>query len=807
LKLPTGCHIFPVPLLAIIVMIVSSWVCFASAEDNDLYNPRKEIKIGVLALRGADKAMAMWGPTADYLSSVIDGYRFTITPLNNDSMIEAVRSKAVEFVLSNPASYAGLEKEFGVTRLATLKNRRLDGVYTQFGALIFTRHDRDDINSLKDLKGKDFMAVHPNAFGGWWMALRVFKQHGIVPEKDFASLEYSGFPQDKIVYAVRDGKVDAGTVRTDLLERMYKEGKIDMHDFKVLNPQPLTQVFPFIHSTELYPEWAYAKTNSVAGVLARRVTIALLSLPENHPAALAARSAGWTVPLDYQPVHDLMMELNVGPYEHLGEFSFSDVSKKYGSWIAAVAIAVLCMVVFVVIVIRLNTQLSQSKKSLEKSKAALEQEIVERQRAELAEKTQAQRIRALYEISAIPGLSFDEQIERTIKLGCRMFNLEIGKLCHVDMENNINELIKVVAPENLPIKAGVKIGLPNTFCSLTFDRDDPLAINHVGESEYKDHLSYQFTGFEAYIGTPIWVNGEKYGTINFSSLNPAAPFTDADKDLINLIGRWISVTFERHYAAEETRQARDDAELANRAKSAFLASLSHELRTPLNAVIGYSELLQEELQGADDRHFVNDAMRIKSAGKNLLALIDDVLDLSKIEAGKVEVHIEKIDLADLVDELQATIAPLALKGNNVFHCHVEKDIGYFESDQTRLRQILINLLGNACKFTDAGEIVLSVWLDERDASQRICFQVSDNGRGIASEEIDNLFKEFHQAGKFEEKTKGTGLGLAISRNLCRLLGGDISVKSAVGVGTTFTVTLPRRQSAKTANSNNKDCAA
>ena len=787
--------------------MICLWVRIAVAEESRLSNSGETIKIGVLALRGEEKAAAMWKPTADYLSSFINGYRFTIVPLNNDSMIQAVRNKAVDFVLSNPASYAGLEKQFGVTRLVTLKNRRIGGVYTHFGALIFTRRDRDDINSLGDLKGKAFMAVHPNAFGGWWMALREFKRHGLDPKKDFAAVQFSGFPQDKIVYAVKSGRVDAGTVRTDLLEHMHKEGKIDMKDFKVLNPRPLTKDFPFMHSTDLYPEWAFAKTNSASGYLARRVTIALLSMPEDHAAAVAAKSAGWTVPMDYQPVHDLMMELNVGPYEHLGEFNFVDVIKKYEPWITAVAIGVLCMVVFVVIVIRLNTQLSLSKKSLERSKAELEQQIADRQRAELAEKTQAQRIRALYEISAIPGLSFDEQIERTIKLGCRMFNLEIGKLCRIDVENNSNELVKVIAPEHLPIKAGIKFDLPNTFCSVTFDRDEPLAIHHISQSSYKDHPCYQFTGLEAYIGTPIWVNGKKFGTINFSSVNATAPFTEADKDLINLIGRWVSVTFERYYAVEETRQAREDAELANRAKSAFLANLSHELRTPLNAVIGYSELLQEELQEHDDPQLVGDAMKIKSAGKNLLALINDVLDLSKIEAGKVEVRVDRIELSSLVDEIHTTIAPLARKGNNDFHCHVEKDIAFFESDHIRLRQILINLLGNACKFTDNGKIVLSVWPENRDDTQWVYFQVSDTGQGIAAAEIDKLFQEFNQAGRFEDKNKGTGLGLAISRKLSRLLGGDISLKSAAGVGSTFTVKLPARQFAKAAKTNNKGCAA
>lgn len=772
-------------------IIACFYTQFSVAKENDPPSPAKEIKIGVLALRGKDKTLAIWKPTAEYLSNSIADYNFTIVPLNNDSMANAVSRKEIDFVLSNPALYANLETRYGVSRLATLKNRRLDGDYTQFGALIFTRRDRKDINSIYDLRGKIFMAVHPNAFGGWWMALRTFKQHDIEPERDFAKIEYSGLPQDKIVYAVINGYADAGTVRTDLLEQMHKEGKINIQHIKVLNPQPLADGFPFVRSTELYPEWAFAKAKHIADSLAQRVTIALLSLPANHKAVTSAKIAGWTVPLDYQPVHELMMELKVGPYQHLGEFSLRDIFKKYTPWVAAISLAGFSMVVFIVIVVRLNRQLSASKDSLEKSKQSLEREVTDRQRAEQSEKTQAQRIQALYEIAANPGMSFDEQIERTIKLGCRMFNMEIGKLCRVDEEENTNEFIKVIAPEHMPIQPGTKLDLPNTFCSLTFDRDEPLAINHIGESEYKDHTSYHFTGLESYIGTAVWVNEKKFGTINFSSTDPTTPFTEADKDLINLIGRWVSVTFERYHAAEETRQAREDAETANQAKSTFLASMSHELRTPLNAVIGYSELLHEELLDINDDQLIKDVTKINNAGKTLLALINNVLDLSKIEAGKVELSMEKIDIPRLVEELQTTVAPLAQKGNNVFDYHIDSDISYLVSDHIKIRQILLNLLSNACKFTENGNIHLIIRRIFQQDSEWIHFEVSDTGKGIAEEEAKNLFQEFNQAGKVEDKSKGTGLGLAISRKLCRLLGGDITLQSTLGAGSTFTVTLPR----------------
>jgi signal transduction histidine kinase/ABC-type phosphate/phosphonate transport system substrate-binding protein len=751
----------------------------------------QEINIGVLAIRGADNAYARWQPTADYLSASISGYHFTIIPLTIDSIGQAVGANRVDFVLSNPASYATLEKTHGVTRLLTLKNSRLGGAYTQFGALIFTRADRADIKSLQDLKGKSFMAVHSNAFGGWWMALGTFKEQGIEPGQDFSRMEFSGFPQDKVVYAVKEGRIDAGTVRTDILERMQAEGKINIADFKVLNEQPRTAEFPFVRSTRLYPEWAFAKTRQASDVLAMRITIALLNLAPNHSILKAARIAGWTVPLDYQAVHNLMMELRVGPYVNLGTFKLSDVIRKYAAWIVAIGIGLLCMILFSVIVSRLNRQLSHSKQSLELSKAELEQEVMERKRAEEAEKFHAKRIRALYEITAIPGLSFDEQIEKTIKLGCKIFNLEIGKVCRIDPENDTNELIKVVAPEHYKVKSGIKLPLSNTLCSLTFNRNEPLAINEMGKSEYKDHVSYGFTGLESYIGTPIWVNNKKFGTINFSGMKPSTPFSESDKDLIKLIGQWASVAFERQHAMEETRKAREDAEIANRAKSAFLANMSHELRTPLNAVIGYSELLRDELEETGNTQLINDAININRSGKNLLALINGVLDLSKIEAGKIELDIETIKVTALIEEIKTTIIPLVHKNDNKFTFSMDDSVDTIQSDYIRLRQILLNLLGNACKFTEQGEIHMTVQSATIDDAEWLYFHISDTGKGIEPDEVGKLFQEFSQAGKTEDKIKGTGLGLAISHKFCRLLGGDIKVKSAVNAGSTFTVILPK----------------
>jgi PAS domain S-box-containing protein len=322
------------------------------------------VNIGVLAHRGHEKALKAWTPTAEWLTSLLPEYTFHIVPLTNDDIVQHVAAKKINFLITNPASYAALEAKFGIARIATLRNLRQGNPYTVFGSIIFTRSDRDDIRSLSDLKGKSFMAVHQNAFGGWWMAKRELKDIGI-NESDLGRLEYSGFPQGKIVQAVRERKIDAGTVRTDLLERLAESKKIDITEFRILNARS-TPGFPFAHSTRLYPEWPFATLNHTPHKLAQDVAIALLTISVENKAAKSAQIAGWTIPLDYNDVHALMKELKVGPYIELGRVNMEDVVQLYWQWIVLSFAAFLAMVAATTYVFRLNKNLTHSKVSLEK---------------------------------------------------------------------------------------------------------------------------------------------------------------------------------------------------------------------------------------------------------------------------------------------------------------------------------------------------------------------------------------------------------------------------------------------------------
>ncbi len=233
------------------------------------------------------------------------------------------------------------------------------------------------------------------------------------------------------------------------------------------------------------------------------------------------------------------------------------------------------------------------------------------------------------------------------------------------------------------------------------------------------------------------------------------------------------------------------AEAANQAKSAFLANMSHELRTPLNAIIGYSEMLVEtaEEQGADD--FVDDLRKINGAGKHLLSLINDIMDISKIEAGKMDLFLETFAVRDLVQDVVNTIEPLMARNENRFELKADGDLGYMHADLTKVRQTLFNLLSNAAKFTDHGTVRLEVARQTRDGQPIVVFRVTDSGIGLTEEQMSRLFQAFTQAdASTTRRYGGTGLGLAISKRFCEMMGGDVAVESVYGQGSTFSVWLP-----------------
>lgn len=248
------------------------------------------------------------------LNRRIAGHHFTLLPIVPlQAIADGARDRAFDFVFTNPSSFVDIQQRYGARPLATLINRRGETAQSQFGTVIFVHAGRDDLLSLGDLRGKTLMAVSEPAFGGWQTAWLELLEHGIDPYKDLKQILFAGGIQPDVVYAVRDGKADAGVVRTDMLEGMARAGKIDLRYFRILNSKQ-DKSFPFFLSTPLYPEWPFAVMPGVPAEVEAQVREVLLGINPLSEAATAGHYVGWMPPLNYEPVRQLMQRLQVGPY-------------------------------------------------------------------------------------------------------------------------------------------------------------------------------------------------------------------------------------------------------------------------------------------------------------------------------------------------------------------------------------------------------------------------------------------------------------------------------------------------------------
>jgi signal transduction histidine kinase/DNA-binding response OmpR family regulator len=357
-----------------------------------------------------------------------------------------------------------------------------------------------------------------------------------------------------------------------------------------------------------------------------------------------------------------------------------------------------------------------------------------------------------------------------------------GRVWHLADPDRYQEFREVAEQVRIP----VGVGLPGKVLApgeAAWEADpDP------DDAAYPRAAPGRKVGLRIAMNFPVTIGRDVVGMMEFFSPDPTPPDA-ALISLMNDVGTQIGRVVERMQADAALRTAKEAAEVANQAKSTFLASMSHEFRTPLNAIIGYAEMLEEEAADVGQEDLLPDLGKIRSAGRHLLGVINDVLDLSKIEAGRTDLYLETFPVAALVDEVAATVRPMAEAKGNRLVVEYDAGLGEMHSDLTKVRQTLLNLTGNASKFTEAGTVTLAARRDGDD----VVFEVTDTGIGIAPEHMDRLFQPFSQAeSSTARRFGGTGLGLVISRRFCEMLGGGVTVRSEPGVGSTFTVRLPAR---------------
>jgi signal transduction histidine kinase len=573
------------------------------------------IKIGLRAHHGIEKSMKQWKKTADYLSEKIPEHKFIMMPfVGLTELMQETERGHFDFVLTNPSSYVEMDLRFGATAILTLRNKRQGKPYTQFGAVIFTRKDNKNINTIHDLKDKKIVAVSKRAFGGWRVALHEMLKVGFNPYKSAEQVIFSGGIQQDVVSIVRLGNADAGVVRTDMLERMETSGLIKLDDFKVINEKKALN-FPFYHSTQLYPEWPLIKMSKTSSSLSKQVALALLTMPVDHPAAKEGKYVGWTVPEDYRPVHNLMQTLKVGPYLHYHENHFEHFIEEH---LINIIIAVFVFIGFTFLafyIFAINRRLLSAKSAQDKLMKELEERVSER--------------------------------------------------------------------------------------------------------------------------------------------------------------------------TEDLLVAKEQAEQANQAKTEFLSSMSHEFRTPMNAILGFAQIIKYDVSHQNMDLVENNIDEVLLAGRHLLDLVNDVLDLAKIETGKYDMNVKPIFLTKAVHDVLKLLKILANQKQVTIVSDFEGcDELKVMADLRSLRQSLINIISNAIKYNHIdGKVTITVKAQDDGYCK---LSIADTGDGIAEDVLDTIFDPFERVTNRTD-VEGSGVGLAITKNLVEIMGGKIVVESVLGEGSTFSL--------------------
>ena len=425
------------------------------------------------------------------------------------------------------------------------------------------------------------------------------------------------------------------------------------------------------------------------------------------------------------------------------------------------------------------------RRKVEHRTLSLKEEISERKKAEKALFAHHQSLIRLQGLTSSTDMSFDEKAQALLELGTEIFNMPLGIISHI--QNQTYTAQYIFGPEWAP-KPNSAFELGNTYCFHTLNANAPTAFDNAGKSKISDHPCYLNFGLESYIGVKIEVNGELYGTLNFSNpeVHPTK-FSNAEFVLIQLLADWVGSELSRQHNERVIIQAKLDAENANRSKSEFLSSMSHELRTPLNSILGFAQILElDETSPLSAKH-KDEAHQIIKGGEHLLDLINDVLNLAAIEAGQLELDITTVKVQKILNDC------LHMIEGTTFKLEVTVKADSFANtivmaDPIRLKQVFFNLLSNAVKYNRKGGTVHITNTITEDGLQRI--SIKDTGIGIAKEKQSDMFKPFTRLGAENSNIEGSGIGLTITEHLLEAMGGRVGFESTENIGSTFWIDLP-----------------
>jgi PAS domain S-box-containing protein len=693
------------PGLIITFLLLSHSVLIFSqdiAGTNEKDKTQQIVRVGIRSFSGIDATESKWSATMDYLNMAVEDYVFEMIPVVGfEDMREIVKNKEVDFVLTNPAAYIYLEVKFGVTRIATLNNNRFEGGLRDFAAVLFTLSNGNKINHWKDIQGKSIMGVDPEAFGGWRMAYYEMLERGLDPFQICSEVLFSpDETQEGVVYSVLSGKADIGTVRTGILESMINKQLINPDLIKIIDPK-LNQL-DLMHSTEFYPEWPFSKLKHSSESLAVEVLTALLHIKSEDRAAIAGGYTGWTIPLDYSKVHNLLRTLKAPPYDNQEEITFQDIWGNYWKWIVTVLIFLIAAFNAVIIIISLNRNLRSKTNDLEQIAITLEERVKQRTKALENESLQLSESKNALQTS-------EEKFKTLVTQSEEIFYLS-------DIDG------KVLLFEG---KGLSKMGL----------KPEQL----VGETVYNLYKDYPYildSMRKAFSGETITME-VKIERDYFKSLY--TPYRNEIDEIIGIMGFSVNITAQKEseekiykyknhleelvedrtvkleeindkliksqqamrYLVEDINDSRENLKESNlklirsyKDLESFSYSVSHDLRAPLRAILGFTSKLQKQI-GESAETETNRLMKVISENAiNMQNLITSLLNFSRVASSNFVVV--PVNMNNLVSSVFGNYTEIFKKNSIKSEILSLPDT---TASYSMIRQVFINLLDNAIKFS------------------------------------------------------------------------------------------------------------